>query len=265
LFKRRPQLGQPLARLGRRAPGHADAAVGTVDPVDAQLLEGRHVGQQRVALVHGHRQGAHLALVVDGERGVAHGAVDVRAQHGHGHVAGALEGHVVGLHAEHVVHAFVRRVVGRVLARPAQVQRAGLVLGGLDEVGPALDGALLGHHQCVGRVVEPEHRRHVLGLVLDLAFHRLQHHVRQVDADDVHAVGRQLVGGAPQQRTTGAGLVLDDGVDGRALLLQHHLLVPRREVASPPGGKACQYMTFLSGQGCARASGAVTASASAAR
>jgi hypothetical protein len=161
---------------------------------------------------------------------IGHGAVDVAAEHGEREVAGALVRHVGRLDRERLVHALVCRVVGRVQARAAEVDLARVGLSRLDEVGPGLDRALLADDEDVGRVVEPEHRRHVLGLVRDVAFHRLQHHVRQVDADDVDAVGGQRVGLAPEQGAAGAGLVLDHGVDRRALLLQHHLLVARRQV-----------------------------------
>ena len=157
--ERRPQVGHALARLRRRGLRHADAAVGAVDPVDAEFLEGRHVGQQRMALVHRHRQRAHLALVVDRERRVGHRAVDVAAEHRGGHVAGALERHVGGLDAERRVQALVRGVVGRIEARAAEAQLARVGLGRLDEVLEGLDRARLRHHQRVRRVVKPEHRR----------------------------------------------------------------------------------------------------------
>ena len=111
----------------------------------------------------------------------------------------------------------------------------GSAFAAADEVCERLDRARLRHHQRVGRVVEPEHRRDVLGLVLHLALDRLEHDVRQVDADDVHAVARQLVHLRPHQAAAGAGLVLDDRVDRRALLLQHDLLVARRQVRLAAG------------------------------
>ena len=95
--------------------------------------------------------------------------------------------------------------------------------------------ALLRHHQRVRRVVEPEHRRDVLGLVLHLAFDRLEHDMRQVDADDVEAVARERVHLRPHETAARARLVLDDGLDRRAVLLQHHLLVARREVRFAAG------------------------------
>ena len=118
---------------------------------------------------------------------------------------------------------------------PPRLILPGSAFAALTKSAKFLIGAGLRDDQDVGRVVEPEHRRHVVGLVRDVALHRLQHHVRQVDADDVEAVGGKRVGLAPEQRATGTGLVLDHGVDRRALLLQHQLLVARRQVGFAAG------------------------------
>src|SRR6185436_19355234 len=47
VVERAPEVGNALAGVGRRGLRYADAAVGAVDPVDAQLAERRRVGQQR--------------------------------------------------------------------------------------------------------------------------------------------------------------------------------------------------------------------------
>ena len=120
---------------------------------------------------------------------------------------------------------------------PPRLILPGSAFAALRKSAKVLIGRGLVDDQQVGRVVVPEHRRHVVGLVRDVALHRLQHHVRQVDADDVEAVGGQRVGLAPEQGAAGAGLVLDHGVDRRALLLQHHLLVARRDVGFAAGRK----------------------------
>src|SRR6185369_3640152 len=45
VVQRRPQVRHALARFRRRRLGHADAAVGAIDPVHPQLPERRHIGQ----------------------------------------------------------------------------------------------------------------------------------------------------------------------------------------------------------------------------
>jgi hypothetical protein len=97
--------------------------------------------------------------------------------------------------------------------------------------------------------VEPVDRRHVLGLVLHLALERLQHDVREVDADDVQPVGRQLVHLRPHEATARAGLVLDDGLDGRAAALQHDLLVARRDVGLAARRERLPVVEILLGTG----------------
>ena len=78
--------------------------------------------------------------------------------------------------------------------------------------------------------MKPVRRHDVFGLVLHLAFERLQHDVRQVDADDVIAVGGQAVQLRPHQSAARAGLVLNDGFDARTFFLEHELLVARGQV-----------------------------------
>src|SRR3546814_4254603 len=50
----------PYTTLFRSLPGrvgrHGDAAIGAADKIDALFLEGRHVGEQRMALLHGDRR-----------------------------------------------------------------------------------------------------------------------------------------------------------------------------------------------------------------
>ena len=119
-------------------------------------------------------------------------------------------------------------MVGRVQARPTQGQFAGVFFGGFDELGKIFDPAAGGHDQGVGRVVEPKHRGDVSGFVLHLALDGLKHNVRQVDAHHVEAISWQVVHLRPHQGTTGTGLVLNNGFDGRAFFAQHCLLVAGR-------------------------------------
>src|SRR5207302_650079 len=100
-----------------------------------------------------------------------------------------------------------------------------------------LDGARLGHDQRVRRVVKPVRRRDVLGLVLHLSLERREHDVRQIDADDVEPVARQGVHLVPHDGAPHSRLVLDDGFYRGAFLLQHELLVPRRDVGFATGRK----------------------------
>src|SRR5207249_6609854 len=126
--------------------------------------------------------------------------------------------------------ALVRGVVGRVEARATERDALGLLLRRFHEILETPERARLGDDQRVGRVVKPVHRRDVVGLVLHRALHRLQHVMRQVDAGDVQPVAGQLVQLHPQQAAAGPRLVLDDGLDRRAFLLQHQLLVARRQI-----------------------------------
>ena len=98
---------------------------------------------------------------------------------------------------------------------PAERELAGFRLRHLHEVLERLDRALLGNDDRVGRVVEPVDRRDVVGLVLHLAFERLQHDVRQVDADHVEAVAGKLVDLRPHEPAARARLVLHDRIDAR--------------------------------------------------
>ena len=85
--------------------------------------------------------------------------------------------------------------------------------------------------------MEPVDRHHIVGFVLDLAFEGLQHDMRQVDADDVEAIGRHAVDLRPHQAAAGAGFVLDDGFDAGAAFFQHQLLVARGNVGFAAGGE----------------------------
>ena len=114
---------------------------------------------------------------------------------------------------------------------PPRLSLPGLALAALMKSCEGLDRALLGHDQGVGRVVEPEHRRDVLRSCTapapSIGWNTM---CGRLMPTMLSAVGGQLVHLRPHQRAARAGLVLDDGVDGRALLLQHHLLVARRQV-----------------------------------
>src|SRR5260221_76801 len=205
--------------------------------------------QEQVPLVHRHGERAHLAFVVDREGGVGHRAADVAARHRDGHVAGALVGNVESLDAELGVEALVRGVVRRVDPRAAEGELPGLGFRRLDEVLEGLEGAGLGHYERVRGVVEPVCRRDVLGLVLHLAFERREHDVRQVDSDDVQAVRGQGVQLVPHDGAAHPRLVLDDGLDRGAFLLQHELLVPRRYVGFAPGRESLPVQQVFLGAG----------------
>ena len=73
--------------------------------------------------------------------------------------------------------------------------------------------------------------------------------MRQVDADDVRAVARELVHLRPHQAATRARLVLDDGLDRRAALFQHHLLVAGRKVRLAAGREGLPVVDALVGTG----------------
>ena len=131
----------------------------------------------------------------------------------------------------------MRSVVRGVDPRSAERKLSGFLLRGLQEVLEGLDGASLGHDQRVRRVVEPVRGRDVLGLVLHLSLEGREHDVRQVDAHDVQAVAGQGVHLVPHDGAAHPRLVLDDGFDSGAFLLQHELLVPRRDVGFASGRK----------------------------
>ncbi len=120
---------------------------------------------------------------------------------------------------------------------PAKRQLAGLRFRHFDEIREGLDRAVVGDDDRVRRVVKPIDRRDVLGLVLHLAFERLQHDVRQVDADDGVAVRRQAVHLRPHEAAARTGFVLDDGLDARTFLFQHELLVARGNVGFAARGE----------------------------
>ena len=187
-----------------------------------------------MALVHRHRERAYLPLVVDGKRRVRHRPVHVAAEHGGGHVAGPFERHIRGLHAEGRIQTLVGRVIGRVLARATQRELAGIRLGGLHEILERLEGTLLTHHQRIRRVMEPEHGRDVVGLVLHLALDGLKHDVWKVDTDDVEPVAGELVHLRPHQAASCTRLVLNDAIDRGAVLFQHDLLVARGDIRLAP-------------------------------
>src|SRR5438552_2306701 len=75
--------------------------------------------------------------------------------------------------------------------------------------------------------MEPEDGRDVVRLVLHLPLDGLKHDVREVDTDDVEAIAGELIHLAPHEATSCARFVLNDGIDRRAPLLQHDLLVTR--------------------------------------
>ncbi len=85
-----------------------------------------------------------------------------------------LYGNVGRLDAEHSIQTLVRRMVCRIQSRAAEAQLARIFLGELDEFRERLDRALIAHDQRIRRVVIPVHRRHIIGLVLHLAFERLE-------------------------------------------------------------------------------------------
>jgi hypothetical protein len=68
----------------------------------------------------------------------------------------------------------------------------------------------------------------------------------------VGAVAGHRVGRTPQDRATAAGLVLDDDVDGRTLLLQHQLLVARRQVGLAARREGLPVVDALVGAGLAK-------------
>jgi hypothetical protein len=70
------------------------------------------------------------------------------------------------LDTERSVQPLVRGMIGRVTAGTAEAEFGGIFFRKLDEVRKRLDRTLIAHHQRIRRVVEPEHRRHVIGLVL---------------------------------------------------------------------------------------------------
>ena len=124
----------------------------------------------------------------------------------------------------------MRGVVRRVRAGAAERELARLGFGHLDEIRVRLDRALVVNDDRVRRVVKPVDGRDVFRLVLHLTFERLEHDVRQIDADDVEAVAGQLIHLRPHEAAARAGLVLHDRLDLRTPLLEHRLLVPCRDI-----------------------------------
>ena len=208
-----------------------------------------------MALVHRDRQRPDLGLVGDGERRVSHGTVDLAAHHRHRHVTRPLVRHIGARDAEGGVQARVGSVVGGVQARAAKIHLARLFFRRRDKLGEGLVRAGHRYHQNVGRVMEPEHRGDVGRLVLHLAFDRLEHDVRQVDAHHVQPVARQAVDLRPHQAAASPGLVLDDGVDRRAFLLEHHLLMARRQIGLAARWKSLPVQQVFFGTSRRQASG----------
>ena len=113
----------------------------------------------------------------------------------------------------------LRDVVRRVGARACDRERLGLLARRLDEIGERLEGAVGSDDDRIRRVVEEIDRRDVLGLELCPRLERLQHDVRQVDADHRVAVAGHRIQLRPGECAAGTRLVDDD----------HLLLELRRE------------------------------------
>src|SRR5258706_7802338 len=222
-------VGNALAQVLRRRLRHARAAIAPVDPIDADLTEGRRVRQVRKALRRGDDERARLAFLRDRERRIRHGAVDMSSEERRGEVPGSLERDVGRLDAGVVIQPLVRGVVRGIGAGPGHVELSGIRLRRRDEVLVGLERRLAAHDDRDGRVVEEDDVGDIVGLVLDVALERLQHEVRHVGAHDRIAVAGKAVELRPRERAAGARLRLDHELLA-PFLAPDLLLQPRRDV-----------------------------------
>ena len=84
--------------------------------------------------------------------------------------------------------------------------------------------------------MKPVGRGDVFGLVLHIAFERLQHDMRQVAADDGVTVSRQAVQLRPREAAAGTRLVHHDQF-ALMFLAEHGLLPARHDVGLAAGNK----------------------------